>query len=123
MGPTTIWELPVPATAVEHDSPTLKFHTRRRLEIAISYRDADDNLKSAALQFDNVAAFKCTYLPALTTGMITAGYGRLVDLGASEWLANTRQSPPLEVRLRHLLICFDDGPCYEFLCESFAVTE
>ena len=45
------------------------------------------------LQFDNVVAFRCTYLPALTAEMITAGYGKLVDLGASVWLADTHVQP------------------------------
>ena len=59
-------------------------------------------------------------------------YDKIVDLGETSWLTEVKNqlrrygdlvlsSPshgPLE-QLAHLMINFDDGPCYEFICRSF----
>ena len=67
---------------------------------------------------------RCTHLPALTVSMIQTSYGNLVDLGETEWLIEGQRLTDKwtkgrsKVSLRHLQLCFDDGPCYEFLCEE-----
>lgn len=63
-------------------------------------------------------------------------YDKIVDLGETSWLAEVRNqlrqcgeealtsfSYTLPDQLSHLMINFDDGPCYEFICESFQVEE
>jgi nicotinamidase-related amidase len=54
-------------------------------------------------------------------------YDRLSDLGRTQWLDGIRQQLSRfgdDVQaLRHLMIYFDDGPCYEFICRSFKIEE
>jgi hypothetical protein len=55
--------------------------------------------------------------------MITLAYDTLVDLGETEWLTHVREQLATDAddlsELRHLMIYFDDGPCFEFICKSF----
>jgi hypothetical protein len=48
--------------------------------------------------------------------------GSLVDLGETEWLsevaASLQQHHEDTTGLVHLMINFDDGPCYEVICRS-----
>lgn len=56
--------------------------------------------------------------------MFNLAYGRLVSLD-SNWLDEVRKtgkkSPEAVESLRHLMITFDDGPCYELICRSWKV--
>jgi hypothetical protein len=84
----------------------------------------DGGWESSELRFYGVEAFKCTYLHALTSEMISSAYDKLVDMGSSQWLGEVnavRARLGLTTSLKHLRICFDDGPCYEFLCAAFEV--
>jgi hypothetical protein len=76
------------------------------------------------LEFEEVEAYKCTYYSATETSMLEA-YDRLVDLGSSEWLqviaANVHARGGAAAGLSHLMIMFDDGPCYEIVCRSYRV--
>ena len=73
------------------------------------------------LSFGGTEAFKTTYLTSCTTEMFSSAYGKLVDLGSTHWLKelSVRSKKP---NLRHLMICFDDGPCHEIVCRDFAHT-
>ena len=83
-----------------------------------------------ALLFEGVEAFKCTYLASLGSishQLFREAYGNVIRLEDSPWLAEVKKArskyharmpvPPQEPQL--LMICFDDGPCYEIICESF----
>lgn len=74
--------------------------------------------------FVGVESFKCTYDEACSLEMIEA-YGKIVDIGNSDWLDEIRQNllnyEADSKGLKHLRIYFDDGPCYEFICRSFEV--
>ena len=74
------------------------------------------------MSFQRVEAYRCTYLTALTAEMIRTAYGQLVDLGHTAWLTELLgdHSSPIE-NIRHFMICFDDGPCYEFACVDCTV--
>jgi hypothetical protein len=52
-------------------------------------------------------------------------YDRLIDRGVTAWLADVVANLGLYDQdasgLVHLMINFDDGPCYEFLCRGFRV--
>jgi len=91
------------------------------------YEDDDDNVVSLKMLFDGVEAFKCTYYMACTLNMSSMAYDRVVDLGPTEWLTQIQsqlvESQEDATGLRHLMICFDDGPCYEFICRSFRAEE
>ena len=78
-------------------------------------------IRRIALVFDGVEAYKTTYYHARGPETLEA-YDRLVSLGATSWLAEI--SACLErygdslAGLEHLMIDFDDGPCYEMICRG-----
>jgi hypothetical protein len=114
----TLWKCPVPISAIQ--GPHLRELHHRQYEVSFTTEDQE-----FTLHFNGVAAFMCTHLRLLTVEMLSASYGRVVDLGETKWLADSMRfanRDPREpvLRLRNLQICFDDGPCYEFLCEGFA---
>jgi len=121
----TVWMLPVPSTALFSDAA---FHQLmgRTCALASEYED-DDNVVSLKMLFEGVEAFKCTYYRACTIEMIETAYDQVADLGPTEWLTQI-ESQLVSSRenakgLRHLMIYFDDGPCYEFICRSFRAEE
>lgn len=122
----TLWELPVPSTALLQDA---RFEIRlgRTCALQFEYEDEDDNTVSVKLLFEGVEAFKCTYLFACTVEMIETAYDRVADLGSSEWLDAIRKqlgSHGQEAKdLKHLMIYFDDGPCYEFICRDLRIDQ
>src|SRR5262249_52091878 len=91
------------------------------------YEDSEDNVVSLNLLFEGVEAFKCTYYNACAVEIVKLAYDKIVDVGSTEWL-NAIKSQLLKSHedvtgLRHLVIYFDDGPCYEFICRSFQAEE
>src|SRR5712692_3839227 len=122
-----LWKLEVAATALFTD-PEFASLGRRQCRLSFSYEgQTADTITSASLVFQSVEAFRCTYLSSCSAEMFKQAYGRLVDLGQTPWL---REILPLYTKfhraygqvaqdLRHLMICFDDGPCYEFICAGF----
>jgi hypothetical protein len=107
--------------------PVLTQLPKRQLEICFYIEGKDAAEKRIALVFDEVESFKCTYLHSLELEMIENAYGKLVRLNNNPWLVRVLQQynkyyedarrTPKE--LRHLMICFDDGPCFEFICVGF----
>lgn len=118
-----LWKMPFPSSGL-FSGPTLVEHAGRLLGLKFSGEDKEYEIREYELQFANVCAFKCTYLPALTSDLIASSYDRLVELGNTDWLLQAQNSanraPSLTAPSKHLRICFDDGPCYEFLCSAFA---
>ena len=84
----------------------------------------DDEDGAVRIIFDGVEAFRCTYHHACTPEMIET-YDRLTDVGRTGWLDAVRRQLSSfgedDEALRHLMIYFDDGPCYEFICRGFRV--
>jgi hypothetical protein len=116
-----LWKLPVPATALLR-SPVFRSLPKRQCELSFDI-EADDGETRVGLLFEGVEAYKCTYLTSISAEMFNTAYGKLVKLGATAWLnaAMKVYSKPSQApgELQHLMICFDDGPCYEFICTSF----
>ena len=121
----TVWEMPVPASAITR-GPTFTSLPKRQCELSF-YVEAETGDRKISLIFDDVEAYKCTYLAASSLEMIKAAYGRLADLDESLWLTEISQrtrgyytrikkTPP---PLRHFAIYFDDGPCFEIICTGF----
>ncbi len=121
-----VWRLPAHSTVLVEE-PELVFKLGR--ECAVSYQSEDDfnsELKSY-LTFEDVQALKVNYLGSVRVDIIRAAYDRLVDWGESSWLLEIRtmcsgffamrNNDP--VSLKHLVIYFDDGPSYEFICTGF----
>ncbi|MBR0975232.1 hypothetical protein [Bradyrhizobium japonicum] len=116
----TLWEVPVPPTQVE--STRIEQLPKRITRLAISLvvlRDDVDVVEYHDLSFEGTELFKCTYLTSLTREMIRSAYGKLVDLGRTELWSQIADRSQKE-NIRHLMICFDDGPCYEVVCTSFS---
>ncbi|MGJ4945916.1 hypothetical protein ACQR1W_35505 [Bradyrhizobium sp. HKCCYLS1011] len=101
--------------------------TKRRCELSY-FAEADDGDRKIAVIFDNVEAYRCTYMTACNVGMARMAYDQIVRLDDTDWLEEVRRSveqfhskrrstpPPLQ----HLMVYFDDGPCYEIICTGFA---
>ena len=84
--------------------------------------DVDGDPYSLDLELVGVEALKCTHFPACL-GVLPSSYGALVSVPDSPWLKSIREVVA-KVRdatdLKHLAISFDDGPCYEAICQSFS---
>lgn len=120
--PTELWKLPVPATSLVR-GPDFSVLPKRQCEISFSIEGNDGGLERIALHFQGVESFKCTYLTSCTAEMFNTAYGKLVRLEATPWLTlllktYARGDQPTD-ELQHLMICFDDGPCYEVACQGF----
>lgn len=118
--PTTLWQLPVPSTALEGGGPVFQKRPRREVALRMSY-ETDAGEQELALVFEGVEAFKATYYRARGDSMLES-YDRLTDLGRTSWLSevstNLRRHGDDPSGLAHLMINFDDGPCYELICRS-----
>jgi hypothetical protein len=124
--PVDLWKLPVAPTALIK-SPSFVKLLKRQCEISMEF-EGSNGIVRVALTFEGIEVFKCTYPSSCTAEMINTAYGKLVRLESTPWLTQTqkvlsdrRLSRPLE-ELQHLMICFDDDPCYEFICTGFSVS-
>lgn len=121
-----LYTLPTPSTALSRCS--LEKLPKRACAVLCEYEDDSGGTIELQLLFEGVEAFKCTYLGACTVEMIRNAYDKVVDVGSSEWLSSVQGqlisygSQSVD-KLKHLMIYFDDGPCYEFICCSFRVEE
>lgn len=121
-----LFELPIPSSALTR-GPSFVALLQRRCELSY-YVETETGDRKAGIIFEGVEAYKCTYMTALTVEMIETAYDKLVSLDNSSWLAEIRESShAYYVRrkglphLQHLMICFDDGPCYEVICVNFTL--
>lgn len=116
----TLWQLPVPSTSLLEDGPAFEKRVRREIALRLSY-ETDEGVEVVVLVFEAVEAFKVTYYCARGDWMLAA-YDRLVDLGQTPWvreLTDNLERHGLDPGgLNHLMINFDDGPCYEVVCRS-----
>jgi hypothetical protein len=94
----------------------------RKSEICFSAEDQNAVEQFFSLTFDGVLAYKFTSPEAISGPMIEAAYGRVAELGSSEWLSEVAQLArrlPRKSPLRHFMALFDDEGCWEFICEGF----
>jgi hypothetical protein len=123
--PETLWESPTPSSAFAH-GVALANLPRRECELAFWVEDGDD-WSRRSLIFEAVVAYKCTHLPSLKPSMVKAAHDKVVSLKYSAWLRDSlpkarrffRGQGRTTPQLRHLVVSFDQGPCYEFICEGF----
>jgi hypothetical protein len=120
--PIELWKLPVPATSLVK-GPDFKVLPKRQCEISFQIEGNEADLTRIHLLFDGVEAFKCTYLTSCSAEMFNTAYAKLVRLGATPWLTELLKiygkGKQPDKELQHLMICFDDGPCYEIICLNF----
>jgi hypothetical protein len=120
-----LWEMPVPSSALTRGASFAAL-LKRECELSFYIEGADGD-KKAGIVFDGVEAYKCTYMTARSVEMINVAYDKLVRLDGSPWLAEVKANSSeyytkrlgAPKQLQHLIICFDDGPCYEFICVGF----
>jgi len=130
----TIYEIPV---SLESGEPSFRERMRRKCEIVFEYYDAPDGSasqlapkKELILSFEGVEAYKSTFLSSLGSldqTILNLAYGKVISTDDSQWLAKSVEAyyrfyersttPPKP--LRHMMILFDDGPFYEFICQGF----
>jgi hypothetical protein len=120
-----LWEMPVASSALTR-GPAFAALLKRQCELSF-HIETDDGDRKAGILFDGVEAYKCTHMTARSLDMIENAYDKLVSLDDSPWLSEvkansasyyTRRQGSLP-DLQHLMISFDDGPCYEFICVGF----
>jgi hypothetical protein len=122
-----LWTLPQPSSALLHGGAFFEVLLGRRCQLWMAFEAEDGEEERFQLILSGVEAYKCTYLYGCTREQVAGAYDRLIDRGRSEWLEATaaavrdRGLMTEADRLKHLVIYFDDGPCYEFLCSSFEV--
>lgn len=119
-----LWTLPVPSSG-RTNGPDLGVEPGRTHTLTFECENYEGSICASELRFSDVKAFRCWYLHALTAEMIETSYDRLVDLGDTEWLREVKEEAATYAEggnLRHLRICFDDGPCYEFACVDFRIS-
>jgi hypothetical protein len=113
-----VWQLPFPSSSLA----SVDFQKLAGRSCVLSCRHDDYGL--VRVIFDGVEAFKCTYHLPCTVDMIET-YDKLTDLGVTLWLSSIQQQLSENGSdgrtLHHLMIYFDDGPCYEFICRSYRV--
>jgi hypothetical protein len=124
-----LYELPITSSARTR-GPTFAALLKRECELAY-YVETQNGDRKIGIIFEGVEAYKCTYMTARSVEMINVSYDKLVRIDVSPWLAAVQSnsseyykrrqgSPP---QLQHLMICFDDGPCYEIICVDFRISE
>jgi hypothetical protein len=115
-----VWKLPFPSSGLSG------VYFQMLLGRSCALVCDDDENSPVRIVFDGVEAFKCTYHNSCTVEMVET-YDRLSDLGRTPWLDSVRRqlsrSGETVEALRHLMIYFDDGPCYEFICRGFRVED
>ncbi|MEM5314793.1 hypothetical protein [Paraburkholderia sp. JHI869] len=119
------WKLPVAASALFH-SPEFVVLPRRECTLRLLFEGDDGAAKEIVLQFSGVESYKCTFLTSCTAAMFNLAYARLVSL-ESTWLEEVRSTGKKDRAavdaLQHLMITFDDGPCYEIICGTWSIKE
>lgn len=116
-----IWKCPVPSSGFLR-GVSLQFRPRREVVIAFDFEDSDDKIRSVELIFKDVVHYRVTYLDAMQVDMIKEAYDQVVVHVDSQILREIHKSLKDNDRILsifHFRICFDDGPCFDFIASSF----
>jgi hypothetical protein len=124
-----LWKLPVPATAIVR-GPFFNVLPKRQCEISFSLETESGEDEMTSIVFVGVESFKCTFLASLGSidnQLLRESYGTLISLEESQWMTEVGEccSKYYSLSLKqpkivqHMMISFDDGPCYEIICEDF----
>jgi hypothetical protein len=99
-------------------SARLEHQQKRQSTVTIS--DSDSDIEEI-FAFGGIAALSLTYHDACTTEMVRA-YDQLVEIDESLWLREIKQhykGATPEDQLHHYRIYLDNGPCFDFICETY----
>jgi len=113
--------MPVPSSWLS--GAALEDRLGREIGIRFPY-EGEGGYDTTTLVFEGVEAYRVTYMYACEDDCLEA-YDKLVDCGQTSWLTSAKAAITRNAEqsdgLRHLMIYFDDGPCYEAICRSFRV--
>ena len=120
-----LWEMPFPSSSLTR-GPNFFALMKHECELSFFVETEDGDAK-AGIIFFGVEAYKCTYMTARNSEMIENSYDNLVRIEGSAWLAEVtamssrhyERYSTIRAPLQHLMITFDDGPCYEIVCTNF----
>jgi hypothetical protein len=119
-----IWRLPVPSTGLLGTGVSFEKRLGREIGLRYEVEGSAGEARAEAIVFEGVESFKCTYGQACAEWMLSA-YDRLVEVTDSAWarevIERLRKPGGAEAPLRHFMIYFDDGPCYEVICRAFRI--
>lgn len=124
--PNEIYTLPVPSSWF--NSPRFLERLKRSCELVWEYKKGENSEPiHLSLTFNVCWGVKITYFVANDVEISHSAYDKVVDFGETDWLRGIRSNIVANewevTQLRHLGIYFDDGPLYEFICESFETHE
>ena len=94
-------------------------HQQKRQSI-VTISDSDSDIEER-FEFSGIAALTLTYHDACTKEMVCA-YDQLVEIDESLWLREIKKNytgTTPEGQLHHYRIYVDDGPCFDFICETY----
>ena len=103
---------------------------QRECELSF-YVETDDGDRKSGIIFTGVEAYKCTYMTARSEEMINKAYDKLIRINESSWLKDViinssvfyKENKNKNNNLQHVMICFDDAPCFELICIDFNIIE
>lgn len=79
-------------------------------------------MRDGELVFKDVVHYRTTYMAALRADFIREAYDRVVDVGTSPELLDVTaamQANGRIAKIKHYRVCFDDGPCFDFIAAGF----
>lgn len=120
----TLFKLPIPSSHFIREAE-LRILPKRECELFWTIEADDGSEHEQVLVFGAVQSFRCTYDGAVPVQVIELAYGKLVELPDSDYLKSVQETlqenrRSLPTALKHLMIYFDDGPCYEFIAATFS---
>lgn len=124
--PNEVYKLPVPSSWIA--SPEFYERLGRSCELTCEYEKVEvSEITQLSLIFKSCWGVKITYFVATDIETSNNAYDKVIDFGETEWLRTINKNLAISEwetgQLRHLGIFFDDGPLYEFICESFEAHE
>ena len=115
-----IYSLPFPSSSLLKGI-SIEILPKRKCLLRGEYEDEEGYIHNISLSFEGVEAYKCTYITSCNESVISSAYDQLIDCEETEWLneiLSTGNHSKLDKKLRHYMIFFDDGPCYEIICTT-----
>ena len=119
-----IWKTPAPSSGFLR-GVSLQIRPKREVALTLEFEGENEEMHCAELSFAGVVQYRTTYMAALQAEKIHQAYDRLIELPGSPELQEVIQATEANgngVAYRHFRICFDDGPCFDFICASFIPT-
>jgi hypothetical protein len=119
-----VYIIPVPSTSFVR-GPSFEKLGGRRCSLGYDYETKEaDALVTETILFAGVEGFKCTYYTSNSAEVFEA-YDRIVDLGTTRWLMtishHLESNGGSAKELKHFALFFDDGPYWEFICNSLEI--